>query len=272
MKKVTKRAMVTEATDRINEAVKSGRLEDVQLDDILLLMPGGKAREAMFVAVRALQETPGMRMDALVDFACRESTLNIANGGWVAARKWGDHRGFGPLALLFDRRKERHEGDVRAVWHYYLLAPGRMLAECPIDPRQHVIDANLAGIAKSPRPGGLLIESLLISNKFDNSDHYYAYPRRLYKGSVLSEAEPDAHLVLGYCAHVVRQMKVHWSDQPQWEQTIITASGPDSPNWKEVIRSRSVYLSCMQGGERGGGKLAINVRDVSGVVLEEEDD
>ena len=272
MKKATKRAMVTAATDRIIEADKAGRLEDVQLEDLLLLMPGGKGREALFVAVRALQSTPGMRMDTLFDTACRESTLNSTTSSWVVGRKWGDHRGFGPLDLLFDRRKERHEGDARTVWHYYLLPPGRMLVECPIDPRQHVIDANLAGVAKSPKPGGLLIEHLLVSNKIDNSDYRYAYPRHKYVGSSVVAGEPEAHLVLGYCATVSGLVAVPWSDKPQWGKKVIEASGPDSPNWKEVVRSCSMYLSCMQGGVSGGAKLAIYVKDVSGVVVEEEDD
>jgi hypothetical protein len=273
MKKATKREMVTAATDRINEAVKAGRMEDVQLEDLLLLMPGGKAREALFVAVRALQSTPGMRMDTLLEIACRESILNSSTGGWVVGREWGDYKGFGPLDLLFDRRKERHEGDARSVWHYYLLPPGRMLAECPIDPRQHVIDANLTGVAKAPKPGGLLIEHLMVSNKMDNSDHHYAYPRHKYSGGGLPGGlDPAGHLILGYCARVNRCLPVSWSDRPIWQEAIIEASGPDSPNWKEVVRSRNMYLSCMGGGEEVGGKLAIYMGDVSGIKIEAEDD
>ena len=269
-KKITKREIVAEATNRINEAVKSCRLEDVQLDDLLLLMPGGKAREAIFVGVRSLLATPGMRMDKLLDTCCTESTLHMSTGGWVVGREWGNFKGFGPLGLFFERRKERHADDKRTVWHYYLLPPGKMLAECPIDARQQVIDANMNVLKNLPKPGSLLMKQLMVRAVIEDSHYHHTWLVTSDSPAVTIEDEmTTACIITGYAGEVYRMKKVSWATTLVLWKTLIVASGPDDPNWKEVVRSRKMYITAI-GGVPGDQNLAIGIYDAAGIKAETE--
>lgn len=271
-KKITKNERVVAATNRINKAVKACRLEDVQLDDLLLLMPGGKAREAMFVGVRLLLATPGMRMNKLLDSCCTESTLSMSSGGWVVGRAWGDVKEFGPLGLFFERRKEKHADDKRTVWHYYLLPPGKMLAECPIDARQQIIDANMKIIENLPKPGSLLVKQLMVRQQIEDSRYHYTWPVTSDTPAVtLEDQMATAWIITGYAGEVYRMRKVSWMHTLVMLKTLIEASGPDDPNWKEVVRSRKLYITAI-GGVSGDQNIAISIYDAYGIEAEAEEE
>jgi len=270
MKKDEKMKLFSSATERINDCIKAEKLQDVDIKDILTVMPGGKSLDALFIAARALHKTPGMRMGDLQDFVCACADLNFANAGWVSGRVWGEDKpGFGGLGLLWERRKERHQDDKRTVWHYYLLPPGRALAESDIDPREKMIKENLKSIEIIPKPGDLLTLRLYTGGQVHESNYYYAHlvdPPSLFPPNG-SEIEPSVNIVVGYAGDVVKMKSVTWRNKLYPTKVLVTASGPDSPDWKDVIRSRTLFIICMGSGHE---MLAINATSITGVKTEDE--
>lgn len=270
MKKNEKMKLINDATERINECVRTGKLQDVDINDIVSVMPGGKSLDALFTAARALHETPGMRMGELHDFVCVYAELNSANAGWVTGRTWGDSSGFGGIGLLWERRKERHENDKRAVWHYYLLPPGRALAESDIDPRAKLIKENLELIEISPKPGVMMTLRLYIGGKLDESNYLYGFVTEEDSPFLTGDKEPSVNIVVGYGGFIVKMMPVSWSSKLQPRKVLVTADGPDSPDWKDVIRSRSLFVACMRSAPEVQ-MLLIDASSIAGVKREDDE-
>jgi hypothetical protein len=78
-------------------------------------------------------------------------------------------------------------------------------------------------------------------------------------------------IITGYAGEVYRMRKVSWMHTLVMLKTLIEASGPDDPNWKEVVRSRKLYITAI-GGISGDQNIAISIYDACGIEAEAEEE
>ena len=239
MTKENKQKLKDEASERIYAAIQVGKLADISLEQIMAVMPGGKAREAMIMCARALSASPGRTMEDMLQICRTAASLDDVGGTRLLSTFWDGPKGFGTLGLLWDRTKVKLPGDLRARWHYYILPPGGLLTAESIDPRAELIEKNLRAVKACPKPGELLVTPLVRSYKLLDDSSFFAYQNTEHcpsRGRYVVAGEPEVHLVLGYAAE---------QKDPELHR-FLEVRGPEDAGWHEVIRSRSLYLVCMQ--------------------------
>ncbi len=251
-KKPTKKELKQQAEDLINNMLQAQTPELITADTLLAALPGGASGEALIFACQSLKSSPGMRMDALQEDACAQSGLNFSTATWIVGEFWGSKKHFGSLNLLWERRKEKHSGDKRAVWHYYLLPAGQTLAG--VNATENTYRTNVERIESGSyaKPGGLLMGRW--------EPHGYCYWSSEYKQVYQRDRDtPESAFIAITYLGLVRG----------WDPTgvhriwqLVEAKGPDDPNWQTVMNSRQVSLGCV-GPE--GVQLAIPLTEAKAI-------
>jgi hypothetical protein len=247
-KKPTKKELKQQAESTINWMLQSGTPELITADTLLAALPGGASGEALIFACQSLRSSPGMRMDALQEDACAQAGLNFSTAAWIVGEFWGSKKHFGSMDLLWERRKEKHSGDKRAVWHYYLLPAGQTLAA--VSAKENTYRTNMERIESGSyaKPGGLLMGRW--------EPHGYCYWSSEYKQVYLRDRdEPETAFIATTYLGLVRG----------WDPTgahriwkLIEATGPDDPSWQEVMTARQVFLGCIG---PDGVRVAISITE-----------
>jgi len=237
-KKPTKKELQAAAAESVNRHLAAGTADQLTLEIIFTTLPGGAGGEAQIYACQSLKANPGMTMEALQADACAEAELNFGTAGWIVGRVWGDHKGFGGLDYLWERRHEKLEGDKRARWHYYLLPAGVTLANA--DPRTNTRNTNLGRINSYAKPGDLVIGKYHVFDGYTGASSDWHSSRESWHGEI-EERVFIASCYLG----MVRE----WSTDPagnavrKWD--FIEASGPGHENWHRLMGSRQLFLGCI---------------------------
>ena len=235
-KKMTKKELQAIATEVVNTHLAEGIAHQLKLETILATLPGGAGGEAQIYACLALKASPGMTMEALQSDACAEAELNFSTAGWIVGRFWGDHKGFGGLDYLWERRHEKLEGDKRARWHYYLLPAGEILSQA--DPRINTRNTNLGRIGSYAKPGDLVVGRYHV---FDS----YGVGGSGWKGCREYDAEKERVLIASCYLGMVRDWGTDSAGNRVRKWDFIDASGPDHENWQRLMGSRQLFLGCI---------------------------
>jgi hypothetical protein len=245
MAKENKRKLREDADGRIHTAICAEELEDISLEQLMAVLPGGKGREAVIMCARALASSPGLTMEDMLRVCRTDAEMDDVGGTRLLGTPWVSPKSFGTLGLLWDRTKVKLPGDLRARWHYYILPPGKLLTAESIDPRAEMIEKNNRAVQACPKPGDLLVTPLECSYKMKMSegDLFFAYQRTAYcprKSRNVVAGDPEVYLVLGYAAKLTDP--ANKSSLPR----MLEVRGPEDSGWHEAMRSRALYLVCMQ--------------------------
>lgn len=244
------------ATEEINRLLSAGTPELIKLETLRDAMPGGKGGEALRIVAWMLKQQPGMRMDDLLTISCMETGLNNSHGSWIVGRAWGDYAGFGGIDLLWERRKERHDGDPRPVWHYYLLPAGVTLAsENPYAEREELNERMAARhpigslhVTQAETVPGNIYESAL---KHSTTDGYQLDPALVgcntaYNYRVRGMGV-EVCVVLGFasfspvmCKYVSEEKKrSSWHPMPR---AVTSEASRGSDDWQRVMRGSKLSM------------------------------
>jgi hypothetical protein len=251
------RKSAEKATEEINRLIAAGTPELISLETLGDSMPGGKGGDALRIAAWTLKQRPGMRMDDLLVISCMETGLNSSHGGWVVSRDWGDYAGFGGLGLLWERRKERHAGDPRTVWHYYLLPAGETLATKDPYEERAAINERAAErfpigslhVTRSDANPGNSYESILTYTKVEG---YQLDPALVgcsmsYNYVVNNNKHEKVCVVLGFasfspvtCKYLHQgKMRNSWHSMPS---AVTGEESRGSDDWRRVMRGSALKM------------------------------